>query len=166
MAERKSWAFLLSEKNEDGTLKYPELPPDPNYYEVLERHREAYRGLDLESIAVKLNEFEAQKAKLEDQLAEVDSHITALERLMVSLFETSEIDKIRVGGFTFGTKVEPVVTKGDPVALVKWYQEHMPEKLSINHMSLLADVRLALTGEGELPEGVVVNTFTKITRRK
>lgn len=166
MAKTGKWAFLLDVKNEDGTARYPELGEDPTYDEVMERHRQEYRSLSLEQLAVKLNEYEAEKDTLNQELSRVDSHITALERLMVTQFETNDIEKVRVGGFTFSSQVEPVVTKSDPAALVAWYTKYMPERLTINHQSLLGDVRQALTGEGELPEGVTVNTFRKISRRK
>ena len=166
MAKRSTWAFLLDILNPDGSKRYPELPEEPTYDEVLERHREEYQKLDLAGIASQLNVYETEKSKIAQDLSRVDSHITALERLMVSRFEASEIDKISVGGYTFSSNPEPVVTKSDPAALVAWYTKYMPERLTINHNSLLADVKQALTGEGDLPEGVTINTFRKISRRK
>ena len=160
------WSFLLDVKDAAGKPRYPELPEDPTYDEVLARHHEEYKELTLEQIAEKLNVLEAEKAKIAQTLSGVDTHITALERRMVSLFEASSIEKIRVGGFTFSSNPEPVVTKSDPAGLLAWYMEHMPERVSINYQSLLADVKAALTGEGDLPEGVEVNTFRKISRKK
>lgn len=153
------WSFL---KN-----KYPALPTDPSYDEVVLAAMAPHRGKPLEEIAVALNAREEEKADLDEKLSGVNAEITALERLMIEGFESSGVERIKVGGYNFSVQYSPAPKVTDPQTFRAWIDEHAPDVLSVNAQTLKGMVARALeSGEEPLPEGIEVNVRTAISRRK
>ena len=164
MASKKpgKWEFLRG--------KFPALPEDPTYDEVKQANYRLHEGKTLEELAARINALEDKKAQIEQDLSGLDAELTVCERLMISRFDASTIDQFSTGGYSFKRKVEPVFSISDKAAMEAWYREHMPEKFSVNAMSVYADARLALdivsNPDAEIPAGVTVNTFDKLDRKK
>lgn len=153
------WAFLRG--------KYPALPTDPNYDEVVLAAMAPHRGKTLEQIAAALNVLEEEKEGIKERLSGVDAEITALERLMVEEFDSTGVERIKVGGYNFSVIVSPAPKVTDPQTFRAWIDEHAPDVLSVNANTLKGMVARALeSGEEPLPEGIEVNVRTAVSRKK
>lgn len=165
MAKPQKWAYMRA--------KYPALPEDPEHEDVVKAARQLHVGKPLEELAVVLNDLEGRKDALQAQVADLDTEILAVERLMQTEFDTTGVERIRVGGYNFSPSTMPVPKIVNPVEFREWIDTNSPEVLSVNAQTLkgivsraLEDMRENPASTAVIPAGIEVHQHTTISRRK
>lgn len=152
------WAWLRG--------KYPTLPVDPEYADVLSHYRDLYRDKTPEQLAALLNELDEIKTIQERFVSSTNAQIVAAERLLVDLMVNKGIERIKVGGYSFAPKPEPVAKVENQSEWLEHVKEEMPDILSVNHQTMSAIVRRALEAGADLPPGISVEVRDTISRKK
>lgn len=146
--------------------KFPVLPVDPTYDQVVGVMMDQHRGKGLEQLAARLNELEAIKEIQENFVSKTNAEITAVERLMSSEFLRTNVESIRVGGFSFSPKPSPAPKVVDQSAFHAYVEKHMPDIFTVNYQTMAAIVNGKLEKGDDIPPGIEVNVRDTISRRK
>lgn len=154
----RNWAHLRG--------KFPQLPLDPKYDDVLAAMRDAMRDKPLHELVPIYNEIRARIDRLAIKAADLDAAKVSLEQLMDSEMERTKQQSAVIDGFRFSRKIEPAAKVEDKAALLEWAMEHMRDNLSLHPSTLTAVVKHALENNEELPDGVGVGTRQTVTRTK
>jgi hypothetical protein len=152
------WAWLRG--------KYPELSEEPEYEDVVAASRRRYEGRTLAELAACLNTLEEIKEIQERYVSSTNADIAAVEQLMQKRFDVEQTESIRVGGYAFAPKAEPVASVEDAVAWLEHVRETQPEILTVHYQTMQSIVKQALEANEALPPGVKINVRTTISRRK
>jgi hypothetical protein len=164
VAKDKKWAFLRG--------KLPSLGADPEYAEVIGALRARYAEMTIQQVIAAWNRCSEKKAKLNQDLSEVNADLVAFEALVKEYLEREQMESIECEGVRLTRSPEPVVKVVDKAKLMAWVEEHYPEMISIHHSTLLALTKDALTPRPEgqeqppIPEGVEIDLYEAVSRRK
>jgi hypothetical protein len=159
MAKPRKWDHLRGQlpRHSDEEIGYDD---------VVAAAREAHRGLSMEELAESINALEEEKEVAARVVSEKNAKLKALEQLLLTKLEETGVEALRVGGYTFRATTSPSPKIADPVAFRRWIETKSPEVLSVNTQTLKGIVGRALEGDGELPDGLLIGEFTKVSRRK
>lgn len=152
------WAWLRG--------KFPRLPLDPKYDDVLAAARDTFREKSLSELVALYNAKKDAKDAKERELSEIDADIVALEQLIWSEMERQDIDSVKIGDYRFTRKPEPAARAEDKAALLEWALENMRDNLSLHPSTLTAIVKAALEANEDIPPGVTVNVRDTVSRTR
>lgn len=157
-AKPGKWAWLKG--------KYPTLPEDPTFKEVVAAAQAQHRGKTLAELAETYAVIEAQKEKATADISGHNADLEALERLMQDALEAQDIEFVKVAGRRISSHTEVTAKVTDPEQFNTWAREHMADNYSIPYQTLQASVKRDLEAGHALPPGIEVFTHQNVSCKK
>lgn len=147
------------------------LSDDPTFQDVVNARKDELKaaGVADKPAALAAAYRDARHAKEAHDAAAVplNVEIAAVEQLLWASFEESDITSMKVGDKTVAVEKVPYAKVIDPGALRAWAIANGHEgNLSLPWQTVNALAKLALLGEGSMPEGVEVQVQTQTKLRK
>jgi hypothetical protein len=172
---KKKWAHMRGKTTHtvkvDGVEKTYTITPrgdsdDVTHNDVVRALRDKWKAHSFTEQLANWNDFEDQKAGLERALSECNANITALERLVFEHMDAADMEDITAGNGYFTRDTGISAKQIDRAGVTKWALEHMPDIVSVHAGVLNSQVKHALDVGGDLPEGIDIESFDRIVRKK
>jgi len=157
------WAFLRDQfkttADEDASSEYRQ---------ALNAVRDVHAGKSFLQLSEALTLHREQKDRINQQLADVNLHITALERLIIEKLDEAGVESITSGGYKLTASPEPIFRKRDAHSLREWAQETGQEDLlTIQSQTLTSIAKQYYLEHNEPPPGVeLTGVHVKLSRTK
>ncbi len=159
MAKDKKWVHLRG--------RFPRLPINPEYADVLVAMRDTHRDKTFAELAEVYDHVHDLHDRLESALSEINAEKVALEHLMDGHLEREHSESIVLAnGFRYSRSVDVAPVVEDKMLLLAWAREHMPDNLMLHSKTLEGVVKQALQQNEDFPDGVTINTRQVVKRRK
>jgi hypothetical protein len=176
MAKAKKWAHLRGRTTHTvvdalGIKTTFTITPrgesdDVTHSDVVRALRDKWKTLPFEEQLDAWNVFEGKKSAIERELSEINANITAIERNAFEHMDGRNIEDTTVGTGYFTRDTGVTAKQIDRAAVTKWALETMPDIVSVHAGTLNTQVKHALEHGGDLPEGIDIESFDRIVRKK
>lgn len=158
MAKPKKWVHFRD--------RFPRLPIDPEYADVLVALCDAHREKSLAEVTDIYNTVREQREALAHQVSTLQAEETAIEYLLDTMMDRDRVESTVIGDYRFSRMTDIAPVTEDKAKLLGWALEHMRDNLSLHPKVLQSVVKKALEEHEALPEGVGVNTRQTVKRTK
>jgi hypothetical protein len=171
MAKAKKWAHLRGKTTHTvGDRTFTITPrgdsDDVTHSDVVRALRDKWKALSFTEQLANWNDYEDQKQGLERALSEVNANITALERNVFEHMDAADMEDMTLGNGKFSRDTGVYARQIDRAKVTAWALETMPDIVSVHAGTLNSQVKHALDVGGDLPDGIDIESFDRIVRKK
>jgi hypothetical protein len=145
------------------------LSDDPTFQEVVEARKRELVGIAGNATALAAAYVDARNAKERHAELEVplNVEVAAVEQMLWQAYENANVSSIKSGDRVVAVEQQPYAKVIDPGALRAWAIENGHEgNLSLPWQTVNALAKLAILGEGSMPDGIEVQAQTTTKLRK
>jgi hypothetical protein len=171
VAKAKKWAHLRGKTTHTVGGKTYTIAPrgegeDVTHSDVVRALRDKWTTHSFTEQLANWNDYEDKKQGLERAMSEVNANITALERLVFEHMDASDMEDITAGNGKFSRDTGISAKQIDRAKVTAWALKEMPDIVSVHAGTLNSQVKHAIDVGGDLPDGIEIESFDRIVRKK